>query len=109
MVLPLLAPAFSRELLLIGLAQGSEGDIGAYLTSRKFSLANYSFVYSFLIASLGIGSALGSALLSFTLHLTDRFDLFLWISAAATMLGALAFYLTGRTSTPDTQLDGVSR
>lgn len=83
---------------LIGLAQGAEGDIGAYLTSRKFDLRHYSFVYSFLIASMGLASASGSIALSYTLHLTDSYDTFLLIAAAATVAGAFLFYLTGRVS-----------
>ena len=92
------------SVLLIGLAQGSEGDIGAYLTSRKFSMRHYSFIYSFLIAVMGVGSALGSAALGWSLATTHRFDTFLLISAAATVGGALAFYLTGRFARADAPL-----
>lgn len=81
---------------LVGLAQGAEGDVGAYLTSRKFSIRHYSFVYSFLIASMGASSAIGALVLSLTLHLTDSFNLFLMLCAVVTLLGALCFYLTGR-------------
>lgn len=97
---------------LVGLAQGAEGDIGAFLTSRKFSMQNYSFVYSFLIAAIGGGAAIGSLLLSYSLHLTDQFNVFLIISAVSTVLGALLFYLTGRfKSEPDaaeSQADAVA-
>lgn len=85
--------------LLIGLAQGAEGDVGAYVTSRKFPLHHYSFIYSFLIVSIGVGSALGSLLLSATLSSTGNFNLFLTISAVVTVLGALSFFLTGRYAT----------
>ena len=81
---------------VVGLAQGAEGDIGAYLTSRRFSLQDYSFVYSFLIAALGTGTAIGSLVLSFTLHQTDSFNTYLLIAAATTIVGALCFYFTGR-------------
>ncbi|HUD29035.1 MAG TPA: MFS transporter [Novosphingobium sp.] len=84
--------------LLIGLAQGAEGDIGAYLTSRTFDIANFSLVYSFLIASMGLAMAVGSVLLSMTLGATQRFDLFLLISAGLTIVGALCFFMTGRGS-----------
>jgi MFS family permease len=81
---------------LVGLAQGAEGDLGAFLTSRKFDMRNYSFVYSFVIASIGIAAAVGSILLSYTLHMTDSFSLFLIMSAVMTLAGAFCFYLTGR-------------
>lgn len=85
--------------LLVGLAQGAEGDVGAYITSRKFELRHYSFIYSFLIVSMGLASALGSLLLSATLSSTGNFDLFLTISAAVTIVGALCFFMTGRYTT----------
>lgn len=81
---------------LVGLAQGAEGDVGAYLTSRKFSIQHYSFIYSFLIASMGASSAIGALVLSLTLHLTNSFVPFLVLCAVVTLFGALCFYLTGR-------------
>ena len=84
------------SVLLIGLAQGAEGDVGAYLTSRTFDLRHFSFIYSFLIASMGIAMAVGSVVLSYTLHTTDRFDLFLILAAVLTIVGAACFFLTGR-------------
>lgn len=86
--------------LLVGLAQGAEGDIGAYLTSRTFDLAHFSLIYSFLIASMGLATAFGSIVLSMTLGATARFDLFLIVSAALTVVGALCFFMTGRGGRP---------
>lgn len=88
-------------ILLVGLAQGAEGDIGAYLASRNFDLGLYSFVFAFISCAMFIASAAGSLILSITLRMTDSFDTFLLISAALTLVGALAFYLTGRIRTPD--------
>lgn len=81
---------------LVGLAQGAEGDVGAYLTSRKFTMKHYSFIYGFLVASMGASSAVGALVLSLTLHLTDSFTLFLMLCAVSTLLGGVCFYLTGR-------------
>lgn len=86
--------------LLIGLAQGAEGDIGAYLTSRTFDMRHFSLIYSFLIASMGLANAVGSIVLSVTLGATDRFGLFLLLAAALTIVGALCFYMTGRGGSP---------
>lgn len=85
--------------LLVGLAQGAEGDIGAYITSRRFDMRHYSFIYSFLIVSMGFAASLGALLLSATLATTGTFDLFLAVSAIVTIAGALCFYLTGRFGT----------
>jgi MFS family permease len=81
--------------LLVGLAQGAESDIGAYLISRRFDLKNFSLLLSFLTMSIGIGSALGSLVLSYTLYLTDSYTPFLVLAAVGTLAGAAAFWLTG--------------
>jgi len=81
---------------LIGLAQGAETDVGAILTSRKFAMRHYSFIFSLLMASMGLASALGSALLGAVLHSTGSFDPFLVICAISTLFGAACFWLTGR-------------
>ena len=82
-------------ILLVGLAQGAEGDIGAYLTSRNFDMRQYSFVFAFISSAMFIASAAGSLILSLTLEWTNSFNLFLTLCAGFTVLGALAFFLTG--------------
>lgn len=86
----------TMAIVLVGLAQGAETDVSAILTSRKFSMAHYSFIFSLLMASMGIASALGSGVLSGTLAATGTFDLFLAFCALATVIGAICFFLTGR-------------
>jgi len=81
--------------LLVGLAQGAESDVGAYLLSRRFDLKNFSLLLSFLTMSMGIGSAVGSLVLSYTLYLTDSYLAFLVLAAVGTLAGAVAFGLTG--------------
>ena len=81
---------------LIGVAQGAEGDIGAYITSRTFDMHHYSFAYSFIIAAMGASMALGSIVLSLMLRMDDTFAPFLLLCAAMTIAGALAIYWTGR-------------
>jgi predicted MFS family arabinose efflux permease len=86
----------SLAVLIVGVAQGAEGDIGAYLISRQFDMKNYSLLLSLLTAAIGLGAALGSLFLSFTLHRTDSYDPFLLLAAGGTVLGATLFFLTGR-------------
>lgn len=82
-------------ILMVGLAQGAEGDIAAYLISRNFDLGLYSFIFAFVSCAMFIASATGSVVLSETLAMTDRFDMFLTTAAVLTLLGAAAFFLTG--------------
>jgi MFS family permease len=82
-------------ILVIGIAQGAEGDVGGYMVSRHFSIRNYSLIFGFVKAALDAGGAIGALILSFTLRGTDNYAPFMWISAVATILGAIAFFLTG--------------
>ena len=83
-------------ILVIGVAQGAEGDIGGYLVSRHFDIRNYGLIFGFVKASLDAGGAVGALILSYTLHETDDYAPFLLISAVTTIIGAIAFFLTGR-------------
>ena len=83
-------------ILVIGIAQGAEGDVGGYMVSRHFDIRNYGLIFGFVRAALDAGGAIGALILSFTLHLTDSYTPFLLISAATTLFGAFAFFLTGR-------------
>ncbi len=53
------------SMALVGLAQGAETDVAAILTSRRFDMGHYSFVFSLLMTSMGLASSLGSILLSY--------------------------------------------
>jgi len=81
--------------LVIGIAQGAEGDVGAYMISRHFGLKNYSLLFGFVKAGLDAGGAVGSLILSYTLHVTDSYGTFLLLSTATTIIGAVCFFLTG--------------
>jgi MFS family permease len=85
--------------LIIGLAQGAEGDIGSFLVSRKFRMKNFSLLQSFVTASIGLGAAIGSLFMSFTLRRTESYDSFLLLAAVTTVIGAVLIYLAARTPT----------
>lgn len=87
--------AIWTAIFLIGMAQGAEGDIGAFLISRRFDMKNCSLLLSFMTLSILIGSAIGSAILSYTLALTDSYKPFMAIAAGTTLIGALLFFTTG--------------
>lgn len=94
------------SIALMGLAQGAETDVAAILTSRKFDMRRYSFVFSILMTSMGLASAVGSALLSFTLRGEGNFNIFLTICAAVTVGGAACFFLTGRVGERQARMAG---
>ncbi|MEW9855950.1 MFS transporter [Novosphingobium sp. M1R2S20] len=83
-------------ILLIGLAQGAEGDLGAYFVSRNFDMANFSLLLSFVTAVIGGGSAVGSGILSLMLHQGFGYSAFLLFAAVTTAVGAALFALTAK-------------
>lgn len=85
--------------LIIGLAQGAEGDIGSFLVSRKFRMKNFSLLQSLVTASIGLGSALGSLFMSFSLRRTESYDTFLLMAAITTLIGAILIFLAARVPT----------
>ena len=87
-------PLLMAAIMIIGLAQGAESDIGAFLLSRRFPLKNFSLLLSIMTMMIGVGSAAGSLLMSFTLH-WGGYVPFLLASAVGTLLGAVLFALTG--------------
>ena len=89
------APLLGFGVVLIGLAQGTEGDIGAYLISRRFDLTNFSLLLSLLTSMIGGGSAIGALILSGTLKVTGSYNPFLLVAAVTTLAGAALFGMTG--------------
>ncbi|MDR7154183.1 MFS family permease [Sphingobium xenophagum] len=80
---------------MMGLAQGAEGDIAAYLVSRRFGLNVFSLVMGLVGASIAGGAALGAVTLSYTLGLWGSYAPFLVIGACVTLVGALLFLTLG--------------
>jgi MFS family permease len=94
--------------LVIGLAQGAEGDLASYLISRYFELKNFSLIFGFVKAGLDGGGAIGAVILSYTLHTTDSYGPFLMLSAATTIVGAIFFFLTGHRSSRTATAEAVA-
>ena len=83
---------------MMGLAQGAEGDVAAYLVSRRFGLNVFSLVMGLVGASIAGGAALGAVTLSYTLGLWGSYAPFLVIGACVTLVGALLFLTLGHGS-----------
>lgn len=91
---------------LVGLAQGAETDVAAVITSRRFGMGHYSFVFSMLMTAMGLASSAGSILLTKLLADGYDFDPFLAVCAVATVLGAFCFFLTGSLGARHDRLTG---
>lgn len=93
---------------LLGAAWGAEGDVIAYLVSKRFELKTYSTVLSLLMAAIGVSSALGAGILSWTLRETPSFNGFLVFAGVAAIVGGSLFLLLGSEQRKDSTV-GVDR
>ena len=82
-------------ILLIGLAQGAEGDVGAFIISRRFDQKNFSLLYAFLNIMVSSGSSIGALVLSMTLQGSNSYAPFSIVCAVTAFAGAVLFGLTG--------------
>ncbi len=82
--------------LLMGLAQGAEGDVAAYAVARHFPLAIFATVMGPVNAATAVGASVGGILLVPMLTHFDNYTPFLILSVAVTILGAIALFALGR-------------
>lgn len=80
----------------IGVAFGSEFDIGAMILSRNFPARDFGKLYSLLDIALGLGSSAGSLILSATLADSPGYRTFMLIAIGSTLIGAVLVAMTGR-------------
>ena len=87
--------------LLMGLAQGAEGDVAAYAVARHFPLAIFATVMGPVNAATAVGASLGGLVLVPMLGHFQNYVPFLIFSTIVTLLGAMALFLLGRYPTLD--------
>ena len=90
------APFLGAAVLLMGLAQGAEGDVAAYAVARHFPLAIFATVMGPVNAATAVGASLGGLVLVPMLGHFDNYGPFLIFSIVVTLLGALALLALGR-------------
>ena len=61
--------------VLLGLAQGAEFDLMAYLISRYFGLKQFAEIYSFVFSAFTLGGAIGPPLMGFAFEATGSYRL----------------------------------
>jgi hypothetical protein len=81
---------------LVGLQQGSEGDIFAYFVGRYCGVRAFSSVIGVLYASLGVSVALGVIAFGALYEATGAYELALQVSIGAFLLAAAALAMLGR-------------
>jgi sugar phosphate permease len=81
---------------LLGLSYGAEGDLIGYLVAKTFGVRIYGTVLGIMAASISLGSAMGSVLLSVTLKSTGSYAPFLILTGTLTLAGSTLFLLLPR-------------
>lgn len=87
---------FALAMALLGLSQGAEGDIVAYLVARLFTFDLFGTVAGIITAAIGIAAAFGGLLLSGMLGGGGGYVGFLVLCAITVAIGAALFLLVGR-------------
>lgn len=81
---------------MLGVQQGSEVDLIAYLISRGFGLKHYGAIYGFISMAGAASTAFALVLFGKVHDLTGSYDIALAIGAAAFCTGAFAFAAISR-------------
>ncbi|MBV8113361.1 MAG: MFS transporter [Silvibacterium sp.] len=76
----------------IGIGQGAEVDIMAYLISRYFGLRSFGLIYGFIFGGFGLAGGLGAYVMGASYDATGSYRLMLIMFCLASFLGA-AFML----------------
>jgi MFS family permease len=78
-------------MMLVGVAQGAEGDVAAYLVTRYFDIRTYGFVMGMVSSSLSAASSAGAVVLSTMLRGNENYMPFLLFAVVVTVIGAALF------------------
>ena len=88
----------AMAVVMIGLQQGAEVDLIAYIVSRSFGVRHYGAIYGALGVAGGLSTATSFVYFGKVHDLTGSYDLALTVGIGAFALGAIAFTLSGVTA-----------
>lgn len=83
-------------IVLIGLGQGAEIDLVAYLVSRIFGHEGFSSVYGIIACALSLSVTAWSMSLAFSFEHFGTYGPFLWVVAAGYVLTVVGYVFLGR-------------
>ena len=89
----------AAAVLMIGLQQGSEVDLIAYIVSRTFGVDHYGSIYGALGVAGAVSTAASFVFFGKVHDLTGSYDIALTVGALAFCVGAVAFTAGGRAGT----------
>lgn len=89
-------PLFYGAVLMIGLGQGAEIDIVAFMIARYFGLRSYATIYSLSTLGIALGVALGASMIGFAYDHFGNYDVALMTASGSFLLAALFYLAMGR-------------
>jgi len=84
--------------VMLGIAQGAEGDQVAFFVARIFDLRMYSRIFSLLMVCISASLGVGGILFGYTFDKTGNYDIVLYASSAAFVVAGICMLLLGRKS-----------
>ncbi|ATI80657.1 MFS transporter [Sphingobium yanoikuyae] len=96
---------FYGAVLMIGLGQGAEIDIVAFMIARYFGLRSYATIYSLSTLGIALGVAVGASLIGRAYDHFGNYDISVMAASACFALAAIFYLAMGRY--PQHDLDGV--
>ena len=87
--------AFYAAVLMIGLGQGAEIDIVAFMIARYFGLRSYATIYSLSTLGIALGVALGASLIGLSYDRFGNYDAAVMVASASFALAALLYLAMG--------------
>ncbi len=79
----------------MGLAQGAEGDVAAFLVGRHFPLGIFASVNGLIGGFTALGASIGGLMLVAMLTQSDSFTPFILLSIAVTLIGSVLIARVG--------------
>ena len=87
---------FYSAVLMIGLGQGAEIDIVAFMIARYFGLRSYATIYSLSTLGIALGVALGASLIGRAYDHFGNYDVALVAASGSFFVAALFYLAMGR-------------
>ena len=87
---------FYAAVALIGLGQGAEIDIVAFMIARYFGLRSYATIYALSTLGISLGVAAGASLIGRAYDHFGNYDLAIMIASASFALAAFCYLAMGR-------------
>jgi sugar phosphate permease len=86
----------AAAIAMIGIQQGSEVDLIAYIVSRSFGIGHYGAIYGAVGVAGAVSTAASFVLFGKVHDLTGSYDVALTVGSVAFCVGAVAFTASGR-------------